>query len=385
MSIVCGFIFIPLILNFCEKKGLYDLPNERKVHKNAIPRLGGISFMPSMLVAFVAALLMSDNYTGERQVTMSLWSCFFLVSLLLIYGVGIIDDLTGLGAKTKFTVQIMAACLMPLSGLYINNLYGFCGINEIPAWVGMPLTVFIIVFIDNAINLIDGIDGLAGGLSFLALGGFLLCFVREGLFTYSILIAGLMGVLVPYLYFNVLGSVEKKQKIFMGDSGSLTLGFILGFLFIKFAMDNPNVMPFRKDSLLLSFTMLIVPMIDVVRVVIARTLHRRPLFQADKNHIHHKLMRAGMTQHQALVTILLLALTPPPIPPAPPPTPPHPFLWSRGFCSCPHPGGQQRTTQHAPAAPLMLFLLLLLLYLLPPHLYTPPTGGVGGSAFLRLR
>ena len=149
MSIVCGFIFIPLILNFCEKKGLYDLPNERKVHKNAIPRLGGISFMPSMLVAFVAALLMSDNYTGERQVTMSLWSCFFLVSLLLIYGVGIIDDLTGLGAKTKFTVQIMAACLMPLSGLYINNLYGFCGINEIPAWVGMPLTVFIIVFIDD--------------------------------------------------------------------------------------------------------------------------------------------------------------------------------------------------------------------------------------------
>ena len=117
-----------------------------------------------------------------------------------------------------------------------------------------------------------------------------------------------MGVLVPYLYFNVLGSVEKKQKIFMGDSGSLTLGFILGFLFIKFAMDNPNVMPFRKDSLLLSFTMLIVPMIDVVRVVIARTLHRRPLFQADKNHIHHKLMRAGMTQHQALITILLLAL-----------------------------------------------------------------------------
>ncbi len=308
MSILCGFIFIPLILRFCEKKGLYDLPNERKVHKNAIPRLGGISFMPSMLLAFIIALLVSDNYTGEQQVTMSLWSFFFMVSLLLIYGVGIIDDLTGLGAKTKFVVQIMAACLLPLSGLYINNLYGFCGIHEIPYWVGMPLTVFIIVFIDNAINLIDGIDGLAGGLSFMALGGFLLCFIRESLFTYSILIAGLMGVLVPYLYFNLLGNVEKKQKIFMGDSGSLTLGFILGFLFIKFAMDNPNVMPYRKDSLLLSFTMLIVPMIDVVRVVMARIIHHRPLFKADKNHIHHKLMRTGMTQHQTLVTILLLAL-----------------------------------------------------------------------------
>ncbi len=308
MSIVCGFIFIPLILNFCEKKGLYDMPNERKVHKNAIPRLGGISFMPSMLLAFIIALIMSDNITGEQKVSMSLWSVSFIVSLLLIYGVGIIDDLTGLGAKTKFAVQILAASLMPLSGLYINNLYGFCGIYEIPAWVGMPLTVFMMVFIDNAINLIDGIDGLAGGLSFLALGGFLVCFIREGLFTYSILIAGLMGVLVPYLYYNLLGKVEKKQKIFMGDSGSLTLGFILGFLFIKFAMDNPNVMPYRKDSLLLSFTMLIVPMIDVARVVIARTLHGRPLFDADKNHIHHKLMRAGLTQHQALGTILLLAL-----------------------------------------------------------------------------
>ena len=309
MSIVCGFIFIPLILNFCEKKGLYDLPNERKVHKNAIPRLGGISFMPSMLVAFVAALLMSDNYTGERQVTMSLWSCFFLVSLLLIYGVGIIDDLTGLGAKTKFTVQIMAACLMPLSGLYINNLYGFCGINEIPAWVGMPLTVFIIVFIDNAINLIDGIDGLAASLSLIALGGFLLCFMREGVWTYGILIAGLMGVLIPYLYFNIWGEESKNRKIFMGDSGSLTLGFILGFLFVKFTMDNPNVMPFRKDSLLLSYTLLIVPCFDVVRVVFKRLRERKPIFQADKNHIHHKLLRAGCNQRQALITILLLALS----------------------------------------------------------------------------
>ena len=309
LSMLCGFIFIPLIIRFCVKRKLYDIPNERKIHNNSIPRLGGICFMPSMLLAAIIALLMSDNYTGGNQVTMSLWSCFFIISLLLIYGVGIIDDLTGLGAGIKFAVQIFAACLMPLGGLYINNLYGFCGIYSIPAWIGMPLTVFMIVFIDNAINLIDGIDGLAGGLALMALGGFLICFLREGMFTYSTLIAGLMGVLVPYLYFNLFGSPDKRTKIFMGDSGSLTLGFILGFLFIKFAMHNPNVMPYRKDSLLLSFTMLFVPMTDVIRVVFTRFFHHRSLFSADKNHIHHLLMRAGLGQHQALGVIICLAIS----------------------------------------------------------------------------
>ncbi len=308
VSALCGLLMIPQIMDFCKSKNLYDIPNARKVHKNAVPRLGGISFMPSMLVAFVLAITIMNKMTDTNQVTLSLWTCCFFISLLLIYGVGIIDDLIGLNAKTKFAVQIVAASLLPFSGLYINNLYGFLGIHEIPFWLGAPLTVFIIVFIDNAINLIDGIDGLAGGLSFLALSGFLYCFLSEGMITYSILIAGLMGVLLSYLYFNIFGDAAKNRKIFMGDSGSLTLGFILGFLFVKYAMYNPNVMPYHKDGLMISITMLVVPMFDVVRVVIIRLRHRRPLFDADKNHIHHKLMRAGLTQHQALVTILALAI-----------------------------------------------------------------------------
>lgn len=308
LSALIGFLMIPQIVSFCIRKKLYDIPNERKVHKNPVPRLGGISFLPSMLLAFFLALVVLDRVTGEEPITISLWTCSFLVSLMLVYSVGTIDDLIGLGARSKFAVQIAAATLMPLSGLYINDLYGFMGIHEVPLWIGAPLTVFIIVFIDNAINLIDGIDGLAGGLALMALAGFLACFLREGLVTYCVLIAGLMGVLVPYLYFNIFGDPKKNRKIFMGDSGSLTLGFILGFLFVKFAMHNPNVMTYHKDGLILSITMLIVPMFDVVRVVIMRLRNRRPLFDADKNHIHHKLMRAGFSQHKALVVILALAL-----------------------------------------------------------------------------
>ena len=123
------------------------------------------------------------------------------------------------------------------------------------------------------------------------------------------LIAGLMGVLVSFLYFNVWGDAKKGSKIFMGDSGSLTLGFILGFLFVKFTMDNPNVRQFRLDSMILAYTLLIVPTFDVVRVSLVRLYHRKPIFKADKNHIHHKLMRAGLSQHQTLLCILGLALS----------------------------------------------------------------------------
>ena len=308
LSAACGFVFIPLIMNFCKEKGLYDIPDSRKIHKTAIPRLGGISFLPSMLLASIIVVALHNNHFLGHEITLSTWSIGFFVSLLIIYGVGLIDDLVGLGAKTKFTAQIIAALLLPLMGLYVNNLYGFLGIHEIPSSIGMPLTVFVIVFISNAINLIDGIDGLSAGLSLIALTGFLICFLREGLIAYSILIAGLMGVLVPFLYFNIYGKADKNRKIFMGDSGSLTLGFILGFLFVKFTMFNPSVAPFHLDSMMLAYSLLIVPVFDVVRVSLARIYHHKPIFSADKNHIHHKLMRTGINQHQALLTILLLSI-----------------------------------------------------------------------------
>ena len=307
ISTICGFIFIPIIAKFCIKHNLYDLPNLRKVHQNAVPRLGGICFVPSMLLAYMFALstycLMND-----LKISIGLWSCMFLVSIFLVYTAGIIDDLAGVRPTTKFLVQIVAACIIPLSGLYVNILYGLFGIGEIPFWIGAPITVFILVFIDNAINLIDGIDGLAAGLSVLSLLGFLYCFMREGLLLYGLLITGLIGVLIAFFYFNVFGSAEKGLKIFMGDSGSLTLGFILGFLFIKFAMNNPQVMPYRNDGLLIAYSLLIVPCFDVVRVILSRLRRRQPLFKADKCHIHHKLLQCGLTQHQALVTILALAI-----------------------------------------------------------------------------
>ncbi|MBR5351790.1 MAG: undecaprenyl/decaprenyl-phosphate alpha-N-acetylglucosaminyl 1-phosphate transferase [Prevotella sp.] len=309
LSLICGLVFTPMILDFCKRRRLYDIPNERKVHKNATPRMGGITFLPSMLTAF-AAILVILSITEEDTVSINLWSFGFLCGLVLIYATGIVDDLIGLGAKTKFTIQIITGFLFPLAGLYINNFYGLFGIHEIPYYIGFPLTIFLIVTIDNAINLIDGIDGLATCLSLLALAGFMLYFLHYEVFlnTYCILAAGMMGVLVAFGYFNIFGKPEINTKIFMGDSGSLSLGYILGFFAVKCAMDNTAVWPTRQEAIIVPLTLLFIPLADVVRVTLHRMRHHQPLFNADKNHIHHKLMRAGLSQHQALISILLLAV-----------------------------------------------------------------------------
>ncbi|WP_231495053.1 sugar transferase [Prevotella sp. P6B1] len=261
-----------------------------------------------MMLSFIV-LITFFYINGEDPIPVNIWNASFLIGIAIIYAVGIVDDLTGLKASSKFAAQIAVACLLPLSGLYVNNLYGLFGIYEIPYIIGAPLTVLLIVYIDNAINLIDGIDGLASGLSLFAFTGFLAYFVYYDVFmqTYSIIICGMIGALIAFMFFNLFGKAKNNTKIFMGDSGSLTLGFSLGFLTIKCAMDNTAIWPTRPEAIMIPISLLFVSCADVVRVTLYRLRHHYPIFDADKNHIHHKLMRAGMSQHQALVSILLLA------------------------------------------------------------------------------
>ncbi len=306
LSMVSGFIFIPIITRYCLKKHFFDIPDSRKIHKNPIPRLGGIAFVPSMLQASVLVLFFM-NSQSKTGLSFSLWSLFFCISLFIIYFMGIIDDLIGLRAGIKFIIEIAATLIMPLSGLYINNLYGLFGIYAIPFWIGAPITILVMVFICNAMNLIDGIDGLSATLTMIALMGFLLAFHSEHLIFYCILIASLMGVLISYLYYNMFGSIEKKQKIFMGDSGSLSLGFILGFLAVKYSMDAP-IIPYSPKRIMWSWTLLAIPCFDVIRVFFYRICHHHSPFHPDKNHIHHKLMACGLSQHKTLAAIVVLQL-----------------------------------------------------------------------------
>ena len=144
LSLICGFVFTPVILDYCKRKRLYDIPNERKVHKKAIPRLGGISFIPSMLTAS-AVLLYFFSSTNQEKLPITIGSGYFIIGLIVIYLTGIIDDLVGLNAKSKFIVQIGTAAILPLAGLYVNNLYGLFGIHEVPFVTGILLTIFVVV------------------------------------------------------------------------------------------------------------------------------------------------------------------------------------------------------------------------------------------------
>lgn len=306
-------LIIPRILLISLRKKLFDMPGERKVHKRAIPRLGGVSFFPTILLSccFVLAFRTLTGYSiSPLQATYVLPECLFLAcGMTLLYLTGIADDLVGVRYRQKFIVQIICASLFPIAGLWINDLYGLFGIHQLPLWLGMPFTVLTIVFITNAINLIDGIDGLASGLSSVALLVLGILFMEKELWMYSMLAFSTFGVLIPFFYYNVFGSAERARKIFMGDTGSLTLGYILSFLAIKYSQNNPAVIPYTEGAFIIAFSTLLIPAFDVIRVVIVRLRNGKSPFEPDKNHIHHKFLAMGFTPRKAMLTILLISCT----------------------------------------------------------------------------
>lgn len=311
-SVIMTWIIIPRIIFVSKKKKLFDNPNERSVHTEAIPRLGGVSFFPTIICSFCLAFTLriilgfDVSYINSEHL---LPEMLLLVSgITMLYLIGIADDLIGVGFKIKFLVQIVSAILIPVSGVWINNCYGVFGLHEIPAYIGMPFTVLLIVFITNAINLIDGIDGLASGLSSVALIVLGVAFVEKQLWAYAMLSFATLGVLLPFFRFNVFGKIEKSQKIFMGDTGSLTLGFILSFLAIKYSHYDPSISTYTDGAIIIAYSALLIPAFDVIRVALVRIKNGKSPFAADKSHIHHKFLEMGFSHRRVLCSILLIAL-----------------------------------------------------------------------------
>ncbi|WP_077155028.1 MraY family glycosyltransferase [Bacteroides bouchesdurhonensis] len=303
-------LIIPRILLISFRKKLFDIPDERKVHKRAIPRLGGVSFFPTILLSCCSVLVIRTltGYGISAMLTSYILPEFLVLvcGMVLLYLTGIADDLVGVRYRQKFIVQIICASLFPVAGLWINDFYGLFGVGIVSAWFGVPFTILTIVFITNAINLIDGIDGLASGLSSVSLLVFGFLFIEKGLWIYSMLAFSTFGVLVPFFYYNVFGSVEHARKIFMGDTGSLTLGYILSFLAIKYSQ-NTEFISVTQGAFVIAFSTLIVPAFDVVRVVIVRIYHGKSPFEPDKNHIHHQFLAMGFTVRKAMLLILLIS------------------------------------------------------------------------------
>lgn len=307
-----GMLLIPKILLISYKKRLFDIPDKRKVHTVPVPRLGGFSFLPVILITLclVTGLRYCMHYplqNLETEETLNQY-LFFSASAILLYLVGIKDDLIGVSYRYKFLVQIIAASLLIVSHTWINSLGGIFGIYELPPLLGILITVFIVVYITNAINLIDGIDGLASGLCCISLFALGLMHVWREQYIYAQLAFATLGVLVPFWFYNVFGNAQRGHKIFMGDAGSLMLGYVLSFLIIHLSIVDPAHPGGGNEDMIIAFSTLIVPLFDVVRVVMHRLREHKSPFLPDKNHFHHKLLHAGLSPHATMLAILLIAL-----------------------------------------------------------------------------
>ena len=221
LAVILGQMIIPRVMVISLRKRLFDVPDARKVHHIPISRLGGVTFFPVIL--FVLCILTSyrvmvnhlpNDFFTEKMATEVL--CLF-AGLTLLYVVGIGDDLVGIRYRSKFKVQILASILFPIAGLYINNFYGLMGIHEVTPYIGIPLTVVLVVFITNAINLIDGIDGLASSICIIALSVFGILFAQSELWLFTQLAFICVGVLIPFFIYNVFGNADRGRKIFMTD------------------------------------------------------------------------------------------------------------------------------------------------------------------------
>lgn len=308
VAMILSYFILPRIILISYKKNLFDEINERKIHTRQIPRLGGVSFPLIIILTllFVSGIsyLYGDGIGQLTSLPVILKFVFLICGMMLLFMVGIADDLIGVSYRSKLFTQIVAACLFPLSGLYISNLGGLFNIYEIPAYIGIPVTLFLVVYITNAINMIDGIDGLASGISGIALTVVGLFFLLQEMWLHAMLSFIILGLLTPFFYYNVFG-----RKLFMGDTGSLTLGYMISFLMIHFCMDIPSMnITADKNLVITIFSVMIVPCFDVIRVVLVRLHKKKSPFQADRNHIHHKFLLVGCTPRKSMILILSLSL-----------------------------------------------------------------------------
>lgn len=291
-AFVITLITIPPIISLIKKYKLYDVPNSRKEHNMPIPTMGGIAVFAGLSVSMFLWFPFS-NEVGQI--------CFFF-SLLVLFALGIMDDLKDLSARYKFIIQFGLASLIALSGIRINSFDGLFGIHELPLTAQYTFTVLAIVGITNAFNLIDGIDGLAGGLGFMSLITLGMFLTLSGDINTALVAFGLAGGILAFLYFNF-----NPARIFMGDTGSLVLGFVIAVLCIRLMQVNMfAASPILDNAPVFVLGIVLIPVFDTLRVFALRIWKGKSPFAADKTHIHHLLTTSGFSHSFAAKLICFI-------------------------------------------------------------------------------
>lgn len=290
-ALLITYFCIPPLIYFAISKKILDEPNYRKVHKEKIPNLGGAAILAGLVISF--SLWVNTSFFSEFQ--------FILISLLLLFIVGLKDDVIGISPLKKFIIQIIASFIVVYFGqIRIFHFYGIFGIEELSGSASIIFSMFVIIGITNAYNLIDGIDGLSAGLGCIACFVFGSWLFYNGEQVYSILAFTLAGTLLAFLRYNIF----PKAKIFLGDQGALVLGFLISLIAIKFIEINASrfLNPVYSAPAI-AIGILIIPIVDTTRVCIIRVLNKKSPFIADRSHIHHDLVNMGLSQGQTCLIL----------------------------------------------------------------------------------
>ncbi len=303
-SFLITFFSIPTIIKISRKKNLMDEPGVRSSHLRKIPNLGGIAIFYSIgICTSIFAYEIFDLYK------------FLFASLIILLYVGIMDDIVVMRAYKKLVAQVVVSAFIVIgSDVRIRNLFGIFGIFEINYWISVFFSIITFIILINAFNLIDGIDGLAGGYSVICSAIFGISYYRLGEYNYPLVVLSfvIIGSVLAFLYYNL--SNYRATKIFMGDTGSMLLGFLLAFTcicFIDIFIDKNRVDVPRyhlKSAPVIAVAILILPIVDTLNVIIVRLWNRKSPFEADKNHIHHKLLKLNLTHRRSSFYIVVYYL-----------------------------------------------------------------------------
>jgi UDP-GlcNAc:undecaprenyl-phosphate GlcNAc-1-phosphate transferase len=296
VAFLIGYQSIPVIINVARSKNLVDEPNHRTSHKGKVPTLGGIAIFGGFSITVLTFNLASDT----------ILSAYLIAGAMIIFFLGLKDDMLELSPLKKIYGQLVAALIVIIpGGVRLTDLHGFLGIYHIPYFWSVVVTVFVFIVIINSFNLVDGIDGLAAGLAIVSSVFFGEWFFKVGQIGMVIMAVSMIGVLFAFLRYNLLDS---RYKIFMGDTGSLLLGFILSVMVVRFNEMNILGSPFRnvEAAPALSFAILMVPLYDTLRLFVVRLYRKCTPFAPDRAHMHHILLKLGFSHLNATYTLLIV-------------------------------------------------------------------------------
>jgi len=293
IGLVLVYVSIPVIVRISKEKHLYDEPNERRIHKVVIPNLGGVAIFIGISIATLLSLHQFEFIEFR----------YIQASLIILFFIGIKDDILIISARKKFIAQVICALILIIpGGIRFTNLHGILGLYEIDYIFSVLITLLAIVSIINATNLVDGIDGLAASIGIFSSIIFGIKFLITFNEDYAILCMAIIGSLLAFLWFNVYGSTN---KIFLGDTGSLILGLLIAVLVIQyneFALTTtPQEISF---SPVFSLAILATPLADMIRVFTIRIYKGKSPFAPDMNHIHHRLLKLGFSHFNSTLIIV---------------------------------------------------------------------------------